>query len=109
MDSTEQTNNSRFSEMTYYISLISNVLAIQSFSFKKKNLERQSDNIYKIAVFMSVLVRFIDLQQAKSYYDDLLKQKNVNSKKICIAKDLLTSSLFSTIGSLYLLKATLRT
>ena len=28
-------NNSRFSEMTYYISLASNVLAIQSFHLKK--------------------------------------------------------------------------
>lgn len=94
--------------MTYYISLASNVLAIQSFSFKKRNLEKQSENIYIIAVFMSVLVNFIDLNQAKTYYDDLLKQKNINPKELSIAKDLLTSSLFSTIGSLYLLKATLK-
>jgi|SRR5690554_827047 len=108
-----QQNYQNLEDLGYAISLISIVLVIQSSTIKTTQKNRKSQkkakNIFTISVFMSVCSNFVDLAAAKKAYDNLLSKKNqVTKKELSITKDILTGSLLSTIGSLYLLKAILR-
>ncbi|HEY8364563.1 MAG TPA: hypothetical protein VIK84_03240 [Haloplasmataceae bacterium] len=111
MDDLQEVLN-KLNDLCSFLDLVSLILSIQSSQILRKkansNKEKTSENILLIAVFLSVCSNFIELSAAKKAYDDLSNKPDANPQNLSAASDLLISRLYSTIGAIYLLRATLK-
>jgi hypothetical protein len=94
-------------DLSSFFSLMGSILAIKS-NYLGRITNKVPEKILTIAVFFAACGEFINLAAAKKEYDNLKANKTTTPLNLSAVEDLLTSRIFSTIGSIYLIKATLK-